>query len=325
MRKMTITPVSSPLKAAFAISRGSKSTAETVVVEVIDGDHVGRGECVPYARYKESRVSVVAQLSGMEKAIQEGLTRQELQKRLPAGAAKCALDCALWDLEAKMTGVPVWQLADLPEPKPLPTTMTISLDEAEAMARAAKATHAKILKLKLGSADDIARVEAVRRARPDAKLVLDGNEGLDPAEFPALAAQAAALGVVLIEQPFPVDQDAALTRRPGHVAICADESMHTRGDVQGLAKKYDVVNIKLDKAGGLTEGLRIMKEAKRCGMGTMVGCMVAGSLSMAPALLLGQVADLIDLDGPLWLEKDVPHKLRYSDGVVSPPSRELWG
>ncbi|MCR9271020.1 MAG: dipeptide epimerase [Hyphomonadaceae bacterium] len=325
MRKMTITPVSSPLKAAFAISRGSKSTAETVVVEVIDGDHVGRGECVPYARYKESRVSVVAQLSGMEKAIQEGLTRQELQKRLPAGAAKCALDCALWDLEAKMTGIPVWQLAELPEPKPLPTTMTISLDEAEAMARAAKATHAKILKLKLGSADDIARVEAVRRARPDAKLVLDGNEGLDPAEFPALAAQAAALGVVLIEQPFPVDQDAALTRRPGHVAICADESMHTRGDVQGLAKKYDVVNIKLDKAGGLTEGLRIMKEAKRCGMGTMVGCMVAGSLSMAPALLLGQVADLIDLDGPLWLEKDVPHKLRYSDGVVSPPSRELWG
>lgn len=325
MRQMTITPLSSPLKSAFAISRGSKSTAETVVVEIIDGEHRGRGECVPYARYKESRVSVVAQLSGIEAAIQEGLTRQDLQRRLPAGAAKCAVDCALWDLEAKQTGTPVWALAGLPEPKPLPTTMTISLDEAEIMANAAKATHAKTLKLKLGGLDDLVRVEAVRRARPDAKLVLDGNEGLDPASFPALAARSAELGVVLIEQPFPAGDDGALTQRPGHVAICADESVHTRPDIQQLAKKYDAVNIKLDKAGGLTEGLRMMREAKRCGMGTMVGCMVAGSLSMAPAVLLGQVADLIDLDGPLWLEKDIAHKLRYTDGYVSPPSRDLWG
>ena len=325
MRQMTITPHSSPLKSAFAISRGSKSTAETVVVEIIDGEHRGRGECVPYARYKESRVSVVAQLSGIEAAVRDGLTRKDLQRRLPAGAAKCAVDCAMWDLEAKQTGTPVWALAGLPEPKPLPTTMTISLDEAEAMATAAKATPAKILKLKLGSPDDMARVEAVRRARPDAKLVLDGNEGLAADDFPALAARAAELGVVLIEQPFAVGQDQALTRRPGHVAICADESVHTRPDIQQLAKKYDAVNIKLDKAGGLTEGLRMMREAKRCGMGTMVGCMVAGSLNMAPALLLGQVADMIDLDGPLWLEKDVAHKLRYTDGYVSPPSRELWG
>lgn len=325
MRQMTITPVSSPLKAAFAISRGAKTTAETVVVEIRDGDHVGRGECVPYARYKESRVSVVAQLSGIEPDIQDGLSRQDLQRRLPAGAAKCAADCALWDLESKLTGTPVWQLAGLPEPKSLPTTMTISLDGADAMAQAAKATNAKILKLKLGGPDDLVRVEAVRRARPDAKLIVDGNEGIDPNEFPKLAAKAADLGVVLIEQPFPVGQDSALTKRPGHVAVCADESMHTRGDIQGLAKKYDAINIKLDKAGGLTEGLRIMKEAKRCGMATMVGCMVAGSLSMAPAILLGQVADLIDLDGPLWLSKDVPHKLRYTDGIVAPPSRELWG
>lgn len=325
MRQMTITPKSSPLKAAFAISRGAKTTAETVVVEITQEGQTGRGECVPYARYQESRISVVAQLSGIEKDIQDGLTRQDLQRRLPAGAAKCAADCALWDLEAKLTGTPVWQLAGLPEPKPLPTTMTISLDEAEAMANAAKATHAKILKLKLGGPDDLDRVEAVRRARPDAKLVLDGNEGLDPAQFPALAERAADLGVVLIEQPFPAGQDDALTRRPGHVAICADESVHTRGDIQELAKKYDAVNIKLDKAGGLTEAMRMMKEAKRCGLGTMVGCMVAGSISMAPALLLGQSADLIDLDGPLWLAEDVPHKLRYHDGVVSPPSRELWG
>lgn len=325
MRQMTITPVSSPLKAAFAISRGAKSTAETVLVEITEDGQTGRGECVPYARYQESRISVVAQLSGIERDIQDGLSRLDLQKRLPAGAAKCAVDCALWDLESKLTGTPVWKLADLPEPKPLPTTMTISLDEAEAMANAAKATHAKILKLKLGGPDDIVRVEAVRRARPDAKLVLDGNEGINPAQFPDLAAKAAELGVVLIEQPFPVDQDSALTRRPGHVAICADESVHTRGDLQGLAKKYDAVNIKLDKAGGLTEAMRMMKEAKRCGLATMVGCMVAGSISMAPAVLLGQTADLIDLDGPLWLAQDVPHRLRYHDGVVSPPSRDLWG
>lgn len=325
MRQMIITPLSSPLKAAFAISRGSKSTAETVLVEIIDGEHRGRGECVPYARYKESRVSVVAQLSGIEKAVQEGLTREELQRRMPAGAARCALDCAMWDLEAKKTDTPVWQLAGLPEPQSLPTTMTISLDEADAMATAAKSTPAKILKLKLGSVDDMARVEAVRRARPDAKLVLDGNEGLAPADFPDLAARAADLGVVLIEQPFAVGQDQALTRRPGHVSVCADESVHTRNDIQSLAKKYDAVNIKLDKAGGLTHALAMMDEAKQCGMGTMVGCMVAGSLSMAPAVLLGQVADLIDLDGPLWLEKDVAHKLRYNDGYVAPPSRELWG
>ena len=294
-------------------------------MEITQDGQTGRGECVPYARYQESRVSVVAQLSGLEREIEEGLTRQDLQRRLPAGAAKCAVDCALWDLEAKLTGTPVWELAGLPEPNPLPTTMTISLDEPDVMANAAKATHAKILKVKLGGPDDLSRIEAVRRARPDAKLVLDGNEGLDPEDFPQLAAIAADLGVVLIEQPFPAGQDGALTRRPGFVAICADESVHTRGDLQGLAKKYDAVNIKLDKAGGLTEAMRMMKEAKRCGLGTMVGCMVAGSISMAPALLLGQTADLIDLDGPLWLAQDVPHKLRYHDGIVSPPSRDLWG
>ncbi|MEM9841182.1 MAG: N-acetyl-D-Glu racemase DgcA [Pseudomonadota bacterium] len=325
MRQMTITPVSTPLKAAFAISRGSKTTAETVRVEIIDGGHRGRGECVPYARYKESRVSVVAQLSGIEKAIQEGLTRDELQRRLPAGAARCAVDCAMWDLEAKMSGATVWQLADLPEPKPLPTTMTIGLDTADSMAKAAKATPAKILKLKLGGPEDMARVEAVRRARPDAKLLIDGNEGVAAEDFPALAQRASELGVVLIEQPFPAGEDAALLRRPGHVAICADESVHTRNDIQLLARRYDAINIKLDKAGGLTHALAMMDEAKKCGLGTMVGCMVAGSLSMAPAVLLGQVADVIDLDGPLWLASDVPHKLRYSDGYVTPPSRDLWG
>ena len=325
MVQMTITPVSSPLKAAFAISRGSKTTAETVVVELTDGAHIGRGECVPYARYKESRVSVVAQLTGIQKDVENGLSRQDLQRRLPAGAARCVVDCAMWDLEAKKAKKSVWSLAKLPRPKALHTTMTLSLAHAEEMALAAKATPAKILKLKLGGPDDLVRVEAVHRARPDAKLILDGNEGVSPADFPKLAEAAADLGVILIEQPFPVGDDDALTKRPGRVAICADESVHTRNDLQSLARKYDAVNIKLDKAGGLTEALAMMEEAKRCGLSTMVGCMVAGSLSMAPALLLGQAADVIDLDGPLWLAEDVAHKLKYADGKVSPPTKALWG
>jgi L-alanine-DL-glutamate epimerase-like enolase superfamily enzyme len=325
MLEMKITPVSSPLKAAFAISRGSKSTAETVMVELNDGKHIGRGECVPYARYKESRVSVVAQLTGIQKEIENGLSREDLQRRLPAGAARCAVDCAMWDLEAKQSGKPVWQLANLPKPKALPTTMTLSLAAPEEMAAAAKATPAKILKLKLGGPDDLVRVEAVHHARPDAKLILDGNEGVSPADFPSLVRKASELGVILIEQPFPAGDDLALLKRPGRVAICADESVHTRNDLQRLSRKYDAVNIKLDKAGGLTEALAMMEEAKRCGLSTMVGCMVAGSLSMAPALILGQAADVIDLDGPLWLAEDVPHGLKYNTGKVSSPTKALWG
>ncbi|MEO1305245.1 MAG: N-acetyl-D-Glu racemase DgcA [Pseudomonadota bacterium] len=325
MRQMSITPVSSPLRAAFAISRGSKSVAETIVVELIEDMHRGRGECVPYARYDESAASVIAQIEDLRTALEGGLSREDLQDLLPAGAARCAVDCALWDLHAKQTGEPVWTLAGLTEPKPLPTTMTISLDTADRMAEAARATPATILKLKLGGPDDMDRVEAVHRARPNAKLVLDGNEGLVPEDFPELAVQAANLGVVLIEQPFPAGKDEALASRPQDVAVCADESVHTRDDISDLAKKYDAINIKLDKAGGLTEALAMMEDARRAGMSTMVGCMVAGSLSMAPALLLGQLADMIDLDGPLWLDKDVPNGLHYADGTVFPPSRALWG
>lgn len=230
----------------------------------------------------------------------------------------------MWD-EAKQSGKPVWQLANLPKPKALPTTMTLSLAAPEEMAAAAKATPAKILKLKLGGPDDLVRVEAVHRARPDAKLILDGNEGVSPADFPSLVRKASELGVILIEQPFPAGDDLALLKRPGRVAICADESVHTRNDLQRLSRKYDAVNIKLDKAGGLTEALAMMAEAKRCGLSTMVGCMVAGSLSMAPALILGQAADVIDLDGPLWLAEDVPHGLKYNNGKVSSPTKALWG
>ncbi len=325
MAEMTIIPVSSPLNATFAISRGAKNTAETVIVELVKGAHKGRGECVPYARYGESRVSVVAQLRGIEKQINAGLSRQDLQQRMAPGAARCAVDCAMWDLEAKQANIPVWQLAGLPEPRSLPTTMTLSLDEPDAMAEAARATPATLLKLKLGGPDNLARIETVHRARPDAKLIVDGNEGLEVSAFPRLAATAGKLGVVLLEQPFPVDQDSALMARPGHVAICADESVHTSSNIQALAKLYDAVNIKLDKAGGLTEALKMLYEARRCGLGVMIGCMVGGSLAMAPAVLLGGLADLIDLDGPLWLSQDIANGLTYQDGIVSPPSRELWG
>ncbi|MEO1661482.1 MAG: N-acetyl-D-Glu racemase DgcA [Pseudomonadota bacterium] len=325
MRQTKIATKSSPLNAAFAISRGAKSSAETVLVEIQADGKVGRGECVPYARYGESCDSVVAQLETIVGPLDAGLSRQDLQSALPAGAARCAADCALWDLEAKQSGRPVWQSAKLSAPRPLPTTMTLSLAAADDMAAAARATPATLLKLKLGGPGDLVRVKAVHEARPDAKLVLDGNEGLEPDTFPELVSAAQALGVIMIEQPFPVGQDEALLERPAGVSICADESVHTCTDLETLAAKYDAVNLKLDKAGGLTEGLRMLTEAKRLGMGTMVGCMVAGSISMAPALLLGQDADMIDLDGPLWLRQDVPHGLIYSGGHVSPPSRALWG
>lgn len=325
MPEMKIIPVSSPLNASFAISRGAKSSAETVRVELKSNECSARGECVPYARYGESRVSVVAQLSGIQKEVEAGLSRADLQHRLPAGAARCALDCAMWDLEAKQSGNPVWKIAGLPKPKPMPTTMTLSLGTPEEMAAAATATPAGILKLKLGGPEDLERIEAVNRARPAARLIVDGNEGINPADFPALAKAAAGLGVVLIEQPFPADADDALLQRPGHVSICADESVHTASNIQALAKKYDAINIKLDKAGGLTEALKMLEEGRRCGLGIMIGCMVAGSLSMAPALMLGAQADLIDLDGPLWLKQDIEHGLTYKDGAVSAPSRQLWG
>ncbi len=325
MRQISTETISSPLKQVFAISRGSKTSAETLRVSITESGKTGRGECVPYARYNESVESVTAQIKSVKAKLENGRTTEDLQLLLPPGAARCAIDCALWDLRSKLEDKPVWQLADLPEPKPLPTTMTLSLDSADAMAEAAKATPASILKLKLGGEDDLERLRAVHSARPDAKLILDGNEALQPEAFPDLAKAAGACGAVLIEQPFPAGEDDALLRRPGFVSVCADESVHTRRDLQALAKKYDSVNIKLDKAGGFTEALAMIREARHCGLGVMIGCMVAGSLSMAPALTLGSLADFVDLDGPLWLQKDIQHGLVYKDGHVMPPSPKLWG
>jgi L-Ala-D/L-Glu epimerase len=324
-RTLEIAPVSSPLRAAFAISRGAKAQAETIRVRLTEGAAAGRGECVPYARFGETVESVMAALESVRGQVEAGLDRAGLQAALPAGAARCALDCALWDLEAKQTGKPVWQLAGLPEPRPVETAVTISLDAPDAMAEAAKAASSQLLKLKLGGPDDLDRLKAVHAARPDARLILDGNEGLAADTYPALARAAARLGTVLIEQPFPAGRDDALLKRPGPVAVCADESAHTSADIQMLAKSYDAVNVKLDKAGGLTEALAMVRAARQSGMGVMVGCMVAGSLSMAPAVLLAGIADAADVDGPLWLADDIADGLVFNGGKVSPPSAALWG
>ncbi|MEM5517735.1 N-acetyl-D-Glu racemase DgcA [Henriciella sp. AS95] len=325
MTTLSLQKISSPLGRSFSISRGSKLSAETIVVTLERDGKRGRGECVPYGRYGETVASVAAEIESQQVKIESGLDRETLQDEMKPGAARCAIDCAFWDLEAKIVGKPVWELADLPEPQPLQTAVTIVLDSPEAMARAAKMTDGRLLKLKLGGREDMNRVEAVRSARPDAKLILDANEALDGSVFPDIVRRAAKLGVIMIEQPFPDGDDALLMRRPPEVAICADESAHTSKDVQDLARRYDVVNVKLDKTGGLTEGLAMVREAKAAGMGVMVGCMVAGSISMAPAVLLGGLADAVDLDGPLWLAKDVPNGLKYVDGRVHPPKPELWG
>lgn len=324
-RTLEIAEISTPLKKAFTISRGAKTSAETISVTIREDDATGRGECVPYARYGETMSGVRAAIERVRSQIEAGTSRQELQSLLPAGAARCALDCALWDLEAKQSGKPVWQLAGLPEPTPIETAVTVSLDAPEAMAESAKATQGRLLKLKLGGPEDLDRIEAVHAARPDARLIVDGNEGLLPDQFPYIARQAARLGVVMIEQPFAADHDDALLRRPGPVAVCADESAHTSAGVQDLAKRYDAINVKLDKTGGLTEAIATVRAARACGLGVMVGCMVAGSLSMAPAILLAQLADAADLDGPIWLEEDLADGLSYADGQVSPPSPALWG
>ncbi|MEZ6010383.1 MAG: N-acetyl-D-Glu racemase DgcA [Hyphomonas sp.] len=327
MRKRTleITAVSSLLKATFTTSRGTRTSAETVRVTLSESLSRGRGECVPYPRYGETVEGVIAAIEAVRPQIEAGIGRVELQSLMPTGAARCAVDCAMWDLEAKLTGKPVWQLAGLPEPKPVETAITVSLDTPEAMAASAKTTPGRLLKLKLGGADDLARIEAVHAARPDARLIVDANESLSADKFPSISQAAARLGVVLVEQPFPATNDSALMHRPGPVAICADESAHTSAELQDLARRYDAVNVHLDKAGGLTEALAMVRGARECGLGVMVGCMVAGSISTAPAVLLAGLADAADLDGPLWLMDDVPNGLHYAGGMVAPPERNLWG
>ncbi|HET7847486.1 MAG TPA: N-acetyl-D-Glu racemase DgcA [Pseudolabrys sp.] len=315
-----------PIAGRFNISRGAKTEAVVVVATLSDGIHRGRGECVPYARYGETVDDVLAAIEGLRPTIARGLGRTGLQTAMPPGAARNALDCAFWDLEARRSGRRVHELAGLPAPRPLTTAYTISLDEPAAMARAAeKVALRRLLKVKLGAAGDPARIAAVRAAAPRTTLIVDANEGWTDANLSDNVAACAAAGVKLIEQPLPAGRDQALANVTRSVPICADESAHDRASLPDLVGKYDAVNIKLDKAGGLTEGLAMAAEAERLGLSIMAGCMVATSLSMAPAVLLAQKAAYVDLDGPLLLAGDRPHRLRYDETCVFPPEMELWG
>ena len=315
-----------PLRAAFTISRGSKTASEVVVARIREGEHEGRGECVPYPRYGETAEGVAAAIESLAPALRDGLGRTELQDMLPAGAARNALDCALWDLECKTKGVRAWKIAGLAAPGPLTTAYTLSLDSPEAMkAVAARNAARPLLKLKLGGSGDVDRVAAVREGAPEARIVVDANEGWTPEDYEALAPQLERLGVAMIEQPLPAGKDEALLHLERPVPVCADESCHDRATLQALAGRYDVVNIKLDKTGGLTEALALLDAARESGFAIMVGCMIATSLSMAPALLVADGAAFVDLDGPLLLAGDRPHGLRYDGALVHSPAPALWG
>jgi L-Ala-D/L-Glu epimerase len=315
-----------PIAGAFAISRGAKTEAQVVVAELSDGRHSGRGECVPYARYDETIKGVMAALGAMSNRLAFGLTRDALQQAMPAGAARNALDCAFWDIECKRARKPAHELAGLPAPKPLTTAYTISLGTAETMAAAAdKASARALLKIKLGGPGDLEWIAAVRTAAPRSELIVDANEGWTPDNLAANLAACATAGVTLVEQPLPADADMALAHIKRPIPVCADESVHDRASLGGLVGRYDAVNIKLDKAGGLTEALAMAAEAEKLGFAIMVGCMVATSLAMAPAMLVAQQARVVDLDGPLLLAKDRADGLRYDGSLVYPPTSALWG
>jgi L-alanine-DL-glutamate epimerase-like enolase superfamily enzyme len=316
-----------PLQRPFTISRGSKSEAVVVVAELEAGGHRGRGEAVPYPRYGETPQSVVAAINALGPRLRDGLDRVGLQTAMPAGAARNALDCAFWDLAAKQAGRSVHFLAGLSAPKELVTAYTISLDTVQAMGEAAaRAATLPLLKVKLGGGrDDGERIAAVRRAAPSAALIVDANEGWSEADLEPNLAACVQAGVTLIEQPLPQDRDDALAQISRTIPVCADESVHDRASLEAIAGKYDAINIKLDKAGGLTEALALAAAAEQRGFGIMVGCMVATSLAMAPAMLVAQRARVVDLDGPLLLTKDRPHGLRYEGSIVYPAEPILWG
>jgi len=325
-RHLKVAVESWPIAGGFTISRGAKHEAVVVVATIEDGTHFGRGECVPYPRYGESVESVVGSIEALAPQVAAGLDRDRLGDALPSGAARNALDCALWDLDAKSTGVSIATLAGVGQLKPVETAFTISLASPEEMARKAReARDHWLLKLKLGGDGDEERLAAVRAAVPDARLIVDANEAWSETNLERMLEAATAARVELIEQPLPAGADQVLEYYERRVPICADESVHDRASLVKIAKRYDAVNIKLDKTGGLTEALATMAEARARGLKIMVGCMVATSLAMAPALVLAQDADWVDLDGPLLLARDRGPGLIYEAGEVFPPAPALWG
>jgi L-Ala-D/L-Glu epimerase len=320
LRKLVIASESWPIAGTFTIARGSKTAADVIVVAITENGITGRGEAVPYPRYNETVAQALAALEAARPEIEAGHAPD-----LPKAAAN-ALDCALWDLRAKQSGKPAWALANLTEPKSVITAYTLSLDTPETMARAAaNASSRPLLKLKLGREGDVDRLHAIREAVPLARLIVDANEGWSGAILPTMLAACEKYRVELVEQPLPADDDEALRNLPRNTIICADESAHGRKTLHELKGKYDAINIKLDKTGGLTEALALAQEARAQGFKIMVGCMLATSLAMAPAFLLAQLADYVDLDGPLLLAKDRSPGFTFEGSLMLPPPRELWG
>ncbi|OJF93418.1 N-acetyl-D-Glu racemase DgcA [Pararhizobium antarcticum] len=315
-----------PIAGQFTISRGSKTVASVVTCTITTGGRSGRGECVPYGRYGETIDGVMAAIEAARPLVENGIDRQGLREAMKPGAARNAIDCALWDLEAKTSGEPAYVIAGLQAPGPLTTAYTISLDEPETMAaQAAQNAHRALLKVKVGTDDDGPRIRAVRRAAPDSGILLDANEGWTPDNLARHFAICAEAGVLLIEQPLPAGKDEALASIARPIPVCADESAHHTADLAALCTRYDAINIKLDKTGGLTEALQMRDAARTLGLKTMIGCMVGTSLAMAPAVLLAQGADFVDLDGPLLLARDREPGLRYEASLVFPPGSDLWG
>jgi len=327
MSLLTVRRENWPIRGSFNIARGSKTAAEVVVAQIEHEGVIGRGECVPYTRYGETIDSVVDQTESLAQQIAQGLTRIQLQSALPSGAARNALDCAMWDLEAKLTGVPVWRRAGLPPPVSAVTAYTISLSDPEKMAQdaAEAAPRHPLLKLKLGGDRDLDRVEAIRQAAPHVRLIADANEAWSLAHISEFGPAFVELGVELIEQPLPAGEDRALASVECPVPLCADESCHDTASLGSITDKYRFVNVKLDKTGGLTEALSLINACQQGNLGIMVGCMVATSLAMAPATLLNPYATYVDLDGPLLLAEDRKPGLNINNSRVSPPRSELWG
>ncbi|HEX4479893.1 MAG TPA: N-acetyl-D-Glu racemase DgcA [Rudaea sp.] len=326
LRGLTVRNQTAPLRAPFRISRGVKHAADVVVAELTHGDHVGRGESVPYARYGESIASVIDEIESLRGDICVGMGRDELQARIGAGAARNALDSALWDLESRLNDVPVWRQLARPRHAPLVTALTVTIDSPQEMEKAAsRISDARLIKIKVGADGPAERIEAVRRAAPSAKLIVDPNESWTIDILRNIQPALERASVSLLEQPLPADADAALLDFTSRIPICADESCHTVADLPRLRNRYQAINIKLDKTGGLTEAWRLLRAARADGFGVMVGCMICSSLGIAPALEVAREADFIDLDGPLWLEHDHTGGVTLQDGLLSPPSPGFWG
>ncbi|WIG55145.1 MAG: L-alanine-DL-glutamate epimerase [Rhodanobacteraceae bacterium] len=326
LRQLNIRHCSLPLRAPFRISRGVKHAADVVTVELAQGDCSGRGESVPYPRYGESIASVLDEIEALRKDLCAGMGRDELQARMHPGAARNAVDAAMWDLEAKLTGVPVWTQLARPPRTPLVSALTVSLDTPDAMEHAAaKITDAKLIKIKVDADDPAARIGAVRRAAPAARLIVDPNESWTIDILAETMPTLERAGVNLIEQPLPAAADSELLGFASRIPICADEACHTSADLPRLLERYQAINIKLDKTGGLTEAWRLLRAARAQGFRIMIGCMVGSSLGIAPALEIAREAEFIDLDGPLWLAQDHADGVKLEHGLLSPPAPGFWG